>query len=57
MDGLGRVAAAGSLTQAATANCMSNNAGPVGGLDAGQTSCCLNATILTFQTSHLVNES
>lgn len=57
MDGLGRVAAAGSLTQAATANCMSNNAGPVGGLDAGQTSCCLNATVLTFQTSHLVNES
>lgn len=38
IDGLGRVAAAGSLTQAATANCVSNNADPVGRRDAWQKS-------------------
>lgn len=48
IDGLGRVAAAGSLTQAATANCVSNNADPVGRQDAWQKLCGLNETVLDF---------
>lgn len=57
MDGLGRVAAAGSLTQAATTNCVSNKADPVGRRDAWQKSCCLNETVLISSTSDLVDKS
>lgn len=57
MDGLGRVAAAGRLSQAAIPNCTSNNAGTAGAGGLADIECCLNETTPSSSASHLVNKT
>lgn len=57
MDGLGRVAAAGRLLQAAIPNCTSNNAGTAGARGLAEVKCFLNVTTPSSSASHLVNKT